>query len=268
MLFTSTVAVALFAIATNAQTSTTCNPLKKECPEDPALGMTFNQTFTADSELDEDLWNVTAKAPSFTDEGMVLTLSEKGDSVNIQSQFYIFWGSYEVIMKASPGAGLISTSVLLSDDLDEIDWEIIGSNQSSVETNYYGKGDQEQENAKYYPSEKPPQDDFHNYTVNWSQEKVDWLYDGAVVRSMPYAQALDNGNMFPQTPMHVNLGIWSAGDSDRPGTVSWAGGKTDWSKAPFTMTVKSIRVVDGTNNATSYSYGDKSGSFKSINVKK
>jgi len=269
MLFASTVAAfAVLASTVSAQTFFKCNPMKEDCPIDPALGMAFNQTFSSSSKLDKKLWNITAKAPKFSDEGMVFTLNEKGESVNVQSQFYIFWGTYEVIMKVSPGQGLISTSVLLSDTLDEIDWEVIGSDKKQVETNYYGKGVQNQTNAAYYPTQIPAQDEFHNYTVHWTQEKTEWIYDGKVVRSMAFGEALENGLFYPQTPCHVNLGLWSAGDSNQTGTVEWAGGKTDWSKGPYTMTVKSIRVVDGTQNATSYSYGDKTGSFKSIQVKK
>jgi beta-glucanase (GH16 family) len=273
MRFASTIAAALCAAVAYAQTHTDCDPTKKTCPDDPALGMSMNQTFHANSKLDLDLWKITAKSPTFSDEGMVFELNKKGESVNIQSQFYIFWGTYEVIMKVSPGAGLISTSVLLSDDLDEIDWEMIGSDTKRVETNYYGRGNVSQANAKYYPTTIPAQDEFHNYTVHWTQEKTEWIYDGAVVRTMAFDEAVDPknpqfGNMYPQTPCHVNLGLWSAGDSESEGTRDWAGGKTDWTKGPYTMTIKSLRVVDGTTNATSYSYGDQTGSYKSIKIKR
>jgi hypothetical protein len=43
-----------------------------------------------------------------------------------------------------PGTGMISGSVLISDALDEIDWEWSGNNFGTsigkVQTNYYGKG--------------------------------------------------------------------------------------------------------------------------------
>lgn len=41
----------------------------------------------------------------------------------MNTEFYIFFGTVSVVMKASPGPGICSSIVLLSDDLDEIDWE-------------------------------------------------------------------------------------------------------------------------------------------------
>lgn len=45
--------------------------------------------------------------------------------------------------------------------------------------------------------------------------------------------------------------------------TGWAGGETDYSQAPFTMYMKSMMVSDY-STGTSYSYSDKSGSWKSI----
>lgn len=168
-------------------------------------------------------------------------------------------------MKAASGTGIISSIVLESDDLDEIDWELMGGNTTHAETNYFGKGNTTSyDRAIYYPVDKP-QENFHNYTVVWSQEKIEWLIDGNVVRTLGYADAL-GGKDFPQTPMTVRLGIWSGGDShEMNGTIQWAGGLTDYSKAPFTMVVSSIRVQDAHNGST-YTYGDKTGSYESIKI--
>lgn len=45
--------------------------------------------------------------------------------------------------------------------------------------------------------------------------------------------------------------------------VGWAGGKTDYSAGPYTMYLKSMSVTDY-STGSSYSYGDKSGSWQSI----
>ena len=170
-------------------------------------------------------------------------------------------------MKAASGQGIISSIVLESDDLDEVDWELMGGNTTHAETNYFGKGNTTSyDRATYYPVDKP-QENFHNYTVDWSQEKIEWLIDGDIVRTLLYADAL-GGKDFPQTPMNVRLGIWAGGDSSEPnGTIEWAGGPTDYSKAPFEMVVSSIRVVDASKGA-SYTYGDKTGSYKSIKIER
>jgi len=42
-------------------------------------------------------------------------------------------------MQAAAGTGIVSSIVLQSDDLDEVDWEMIGGNTTFVETNFFGK---------------------------------------------------------------------------------------------------------------------------------
>lgn len=44
-------------------------------------------------------------------------------------------------LKAAPGTGIVSSAILQSDDLDELDWEWLGGTDyaSKVQTNYFGK---------------------------------------------------------------------------------------------------------------------------------
>ena len=64
--------------------------------------------------------------------------------------------------------------------------------------------------------------------------------------------------------MQVHLGLWDAGDpATAAGTVQWAGGYTDFTKAPFTSYVKSVSITNA-NPCASYSYGDNSGAASSI----
>ncbi len=170
--------------------------------------------------------------------------------------------------------GVVSSSVLQSDDLDEVDWEFIGSNATFAETNYYGKGNSTDaiSRAKWLPAANPTAE-FHNYTVRWTNQSVDWYIDGNISRTLKYDDA-NGGASFPQTPMQIKLGIWPAGDpSNNIGTVQWAGGKIDYSKGPYTMYVKSIRITDfsggndiGAPAAKEYKYGDKTGSWQSIDI--
>jgi hypothetical protein len=55
-------------------------------------------------------------------DGSEFTINKLGDGPTIQSNFYMFFGYVEVVMKAAPGAGIVSSFVMESDDLDEIDW--------------------------------------------------------------------------------------------------------------------------------------------------
>ena len=153
--FSLVVAIAALAAPAAAQTSTSCNPLNSTCPADPALGTSFSQTYGLDSSFDPGLWNFTAGQADFSDSGATFEIVNSGDSVTAQTSFYIFFGRVEVWMQAAAGQGIISSLVLLSDDLDEIDWEIMGGNTTYGENNYYGKGNQSERNAKYFPFSNP-----------------------------------------------------------------------------------------------------------------
>lgn len=219
-----------------AQTSTSCNPLHKTCPADPALGTTFDTTFNeSTTQFDPSLFKVVAGEDliSFTSEGAELTISEQGQSVTVQTAFYVFFGQIEVLFKAATGQGIISTFNMLSDDLDEIDVEIMGGNTSYTSTNFYGWGNTSQFNTLYIPSTggswgiQGAMGAIHNYTVNWTPQSLQWIFDGQVVRTV----ANEPAGQWPQTPSYMKFGIWAGGDpSNPPGTIKWAGGETDYSK--------------------------------------
>jgi beta-glucanase (GH16 family) len=223
--------IALLATYATAQTSTSCNPTKVDCPNDPALGTTFQTTFNETmTQFDPNFFNLTAGTDlvTFSENGADMTIVKQGDSVTVETAFYIMFGTVEIIMQAAKGQGIISTLVFLSDDLDEIDIEVKGSNTTSVSNNFYGQGNTSQFNSEYptvnWPGGAPG--GFHNFTVNWSQEQIEWFYDGESVRTQPY---LPPGK-YPQTPCYIKFGIWAGGDpSNSPGTIQWAGGPTDYS---------------------------------------
>jgi hypothetical protein len=59
---------------------------------------------------------------SYGSNGAQFTVAKKGDAPTIETGFYFFFGTAEVKMQAAPGTGIVSSIVLESDDLDEVDW--------------------------------------------------------------------------------------------------------------------------------------------------
>jgi beta-glucanase (GH16 family) len=156
--------------------------------------------------------------------GATFTIERSGDAPMVQSKFYMLFGRLEVIMKAATGKGIISSAILQSEALDEIDWEFLGSNSTSVMTNYFGKGNTSAyDRGKDFIVDKPPQEDMHNYTIDWTKDRIQWWLDGNMLRELVPAQAL-NGKNYPQTPMNVRMGMWAGGDvkNNDPGVVKWA----------------------------------------------
>jgi len=106
-----------------AQVSTNCNPMERDCPPDIALGQSAQWDFTS-SPSNPAVWNQTSTPITFGAQGAAFTIQKSGDGPNMNTNFYIFFGTVSVVMKASGGTGICSSIVLLSDDLDEIDWEV------------------------------------------------------------------------------------------------------------------------------------------------
>lgn len=266
MKFSTLPAIAALCATTFAQTFTDCNPLNATCPKNTALGQSNYTVNFQKNMMSDNVWNWTEGSGKYGSNGIDFIIADKGDAPTVKSKFYIFFGTVEVIMKAASGQGIVSSVVIQSDDLDEIDWEWIGGNSTHVQTNYFGKGNTTSYDRAIWHPMSSPQDAFHNYTTDWSREKIDFYIDGQLVRTLKYGDA-NGGKNFPQTPSDVRLGIWAGGDPKNNNyTIEWAGGVTDYKDTPYTMTVKSLRITDATTGYTQYEYGDRSGSMESIKL--
>ncbi|KAF4986813.1 hypothetical protein FGRMN_10660 [Fusarium graminum] len=262
----SKIALAGLVASASAQTYSECNPMKKTCQPNAGLAAS---SYVADftKGADDANWENTGHGDiDYTSEGAKFSVTKQGASPTIQSKWYMFFGRLEVHMKAAPGTGIVSSIVLLSDVLDEVDWEFLGGRDAEVQTNYYGKASTDNTQSITYPAPNN-QAEFHNYTVHWTPESIEWYINDVAVRTLKYSEA-DGGQTFPQTPMRVKLGIWAGGDPDNAeGTIEWAGGKTDYKGVPYTMTVQKIKI-ENLNPAESYTYSDETGSYKSIHFDK
>ncbi|KXL45488.1 MAG: glycoside hydrolase family 16 protein [Acidomyces sp. 'richmondensis'] len=265
----STAAAALVAIpAALAQTSTSCNPLDTTCPEDTGLdSQTFVSDFTQGSSAAASWSMASGTTLTYGNQGAEFIISKAGEAPTISTDFYFLFGRVDIKMQAAPGTGIVSSVVLESDDLDEIDLEWLGGDTTQVETNFFGKGNTTTYNRATYQSVSSPQTTMHTYSVDWTSERIEWLIDDAVVRTVPYNDPLAlGGKNYPQTPMRLKLGNWCGGCSGEPeGTVEWAGGHTTFNDAPYIMYVESVSITNY-NPAKYYKYGNKSGSWQSIEI--
>jgi Glycosyl hydrolases family 16 len=202
--------------------------------------------------------------PTYGSNGVSFTVAKSGDAPQLTSRWYIMFGRVDIVLQAAPGAGIVSSCVLQSDDLDEIDWEWLGADSDQVQTNYFGKGITGSYNRGAFQSAPGSQSGFHTYTVDWSATQIVWQIDGTTVRALQSQNA--EPNQYPQTPMQLKIGAWSGGDpSNPPGTISWARGPTDYSDGPFTMNVKSVSVTDY-STGSEYTYSGTSGTWQDISA--
>ena len=254
----ATITGLFFAQPSIQQTWTNCNPLHQTCQPDPALGRSIYADFTQGASNDF----TTDGNPTFSSQGGAFTVSGPGDAPQVQSNGYIMFGKYDITMKAAPGAGIVSSIVLQSADLDEIDWELLGASNDQVQTNYFGKGITTTYDRMVEVNVDNTQGEWHTYSLEWTSEQITWAVDGTVLRTLTPADA-DPGQ-YPQTPMQLRIGSWAGGDpSNPPGTITWAEGPTNYADGPFTMYVSKVSMVDY-STGTSYKYGDQSGDWTSI----
>ncbi|UNI18193.1 hypothetical protein JDV02_004477 [Purpureocillium takamizusanense] len=267
----ATVALAASSLV-SAQTFTTCNPLKKTCPADPAFGGTTSCDFTKGACNSFSMADGTDI--KYNGQGAVFTITKDADAPTIHTGKYIFFGEVEVKVQAAPGRGIVTSAVLQSDDLDEIDWEWVGGDNTQVQTNYFSKGDTTSYDRGAFHGVGNPTGQVHTYSVKWTSQGVWWSIDGQQVRELTAANAKGGAASLPQTPMQIKLGTWVAGRKGAPdGTVQWAGGLADYSKAPFNAYYQSVKIVDyagkdspANGGVKEYVYNDNTGNWKSIKV--
>ncbi|SPO20906.1 related to UTR2 - cell wall protein [Ustilago trichophora] len=177
----------------------------------------------------------------------------------LSSTRYWYYGQASAVMKHGSWAGVVNTFIGMSGSKDEIDWEFTTADDQDVETNWYWFGQPEGYTHGFtVPGStlnnisKPARfsaKDWHTYTLDWSPNRLRWLIDGTVVRTLYRKNTLnakDGLYRYPSSPMRLQLSIWGAGDGTfQQGTVDWAGGLIDWGKAPngrFVNMVKSVTI--------------------------
>jgi beta-glucanase (GH16 family) len=203
--------------------------------------------------------------------GAVFSIGKETDAPTIGSKQYIFFGQVDVTVRAARGVGVVTSFVLQSDDLDEIDWEWLGGDASEVQHNFFSKGCTETYDRGGFAPVADAVNQFHTYTIKWTPEQLDWIIDGAVVRTLKNT-GIEGCAGYPQSPMQIKLGTWVAGRKDAPqGTIEWAGGVTDFANGPFDGYYQSLKIQDymgarGAKEATAYHYSDRSGKWESIKV--
>lgn len=121
--FAAAAGLAAIIPAAFAQTFSECNPTNASqfpCPANAGLNTkSFDSPFSSGKNTS---WSYTAPTVKYGSDGAEFTVSKRGEAPTIKTDFYIFYGKVEVIMKSAPGQGIISSIVLQSEDLDEIDY--------------------------------------------------------------------------------------------------------------------------------------------------
>ena len=103
-------------------------------------GITSREDYLGDASKSN--W-VSSGTPKVFQNQVLLTLSENGTSGSgtlLASTSYVWYGKVSAQLKSSRGAGVVSAFILLSDVKDEIDFEFVGADLESTQSNFYYQG--------------------------------------------------------------------------------------------------------------------------------
>ncbi|OSX60830.1 glycoside hydrolase family 16 protein [Postia placenta MAD-698-R-SB12] len=205
---------------------------------------------------------------------LVMLLTESNGGTRLSSTRYVHYGQMTARLKTGRWGGVVTAFITMSDIKDEIDWEFPGNETSQGQTNYFWQGVIPAQTAGQTTGNLTDTfSNYHDYTIDWQPDQLQWLVDGNVVRTLLRSSVTDNStgvSRYPNTPSRIELSIWPAGISSEPqGTVEWAGGYINWndsdykSAGHFYAYVDSVSITcnDATpasSNVTSYVYGSNS----------
>jgi hypothetical protein len=133
--------ITAFAPSTLAQTFSACKDDLPSCDPNPAQkDAVFNTKFGAGGTPPAGWKQSVCKGnTAYNSDGVALTVAASGDCPALETEDYVLFGlievcrsstfspsmrltNFQVKMKAAPGAGIVSSIVLESDALDEVDW--------------------------------------------------------------------------------------------------------------------------------------------------
>ncbi|KKY29730.1 putative glycoside hydrolase family 16 protein [Diaporthe ampelina] len=224
---------------------------------------------------------VSSGDPLVYKDNVLLTMPAYSAGTVLASTVYMWYGNVKARMKSSRGNGVVSAFILLSDVKDEIDFEFIGADLETVQTNYYYQANPVWTNSKNITDLSDTYQNFHDYEIQWTPDQVVWLVDGKVGRTLKKSDtwnATTNQYDFPQTPARVQLSIWPGGNATNSEyTIEWAGGEIDWNSEDIrnygydfaTFSEVSIECYNassapGTNKGKSYYYKDAAGTNDTV----
>lgn len=71
---------------------------------------------------------------------VLLTMAPNTVGTLLASTSYMWYGNVKAVFKTSRGQGVVTAFILLSDVKDEIDYEFVGADLESAQSNYYFQG--------------------------------------------------------------------------------------------------------------------------------
>jgi hypothetical protein len=76
----------------------------------------------------------------YNDEAILLTMAPDTVGTLLMSSHYVWYGKISATMTTSQGQGVVTAFIMMSDVKDEIDFEFVGVDLESAQSNFYWQG--------------------------------------------------------------------------------------------------------------------------------
>ncbi|KAK8665036.1 hypothetical protein V6N13_005212 [Hibiscus sabdariffa] len=111
------------------------------------------------------------------------------------------------------GVEQMSNGDIFEKNHDEIDFEFLGNIRGRdwrIQTNIYGNGSTSFGREERYNLWFDPTDDFHQYSILWTDSRITFYVDNIPIREFKRTVAMGGG--FPSKPMSLYATIWDGSD--------------------------------------------------------
>ncbi|KZO98245.1 glycoside hydrolase family 16 protein, partial [Calocera viscosa TUFC12733] len=184
----------------------------------------------------EYAWTLDKGNIAWSADGLGMILTETNGGTRLSTTRYVDYGTITARLKTGRWGGVVTAFITMSDVKDEIDWEFPGATTTQGQTNFYwlGVANYSATNGETTSGLTDTYDNFHNFTIDWQPDTLQWLVDGNVVRTVNKSSTLTTDAQgtryeYPSTPSRVQISIWPAGiSSSAEGTIQWGGGMINW----------------------------------------
>lgn len=145
----------------------------------------------------------------------VITLDERTGSGFVSHDIYLYgYFSASIKLPSDYTAGVVVAFYMSNGDVyeknhDEIDFEFLGNIRGKdwrIQTNIYGNGSTNTGREERYYLWFDPSDDFHQYSILWTEKQIVFSVDNVPIREIERTKAM--GGDFPSKPMSLYATIW------------------------------------------------------------
>ncbi|KAJ1824512.1 putative glycosidase CRH2 [Coemansia sp. RSA 2675] len=179
-----------------------------------------------------------------------LTLVKQPDSTGfgavVTGTRAIQYGTVTAVLRSASTSGGVVSSMIVRNDVrgDEIDFEFVGSERQTVQSNYYSNNLLDYTKMIRSPALPDTTQAYHTYEIVWTPDNITWIVNGQAFRTVNRADTWDPETgvfKYPESESYVSFSVWDGG-SGAKGTSDWAGGPINWAAEPFVMGIKSVTV--------------------------